>query len=126
MKALLMHPDRDFTLPQRLMRRDRYRDAEPQPEFSPHEQALMQDLELGVLLHAMAGQEEFLWGVAQKALLSGMQNDIATILYRQENVKDCLKNPAWSGSSMTSPWRRSKARGSTDSAFSACIIQPRS
>jgi DNA mismatch repair ATPase MutS len=32
--------------------------------------------------------------VARKALLSGLRNDVDTILYRQEIVKDCLKNPS--------------------------------
>ncbi len=32
--------------------------------------------------------------MARKALLSGLRNDVDTILYRQEILKDCLKNPA--------------------------------
>jgi len=94
MKALLMYPDRDFVLPEKLTRHGRYRDVEPQPKSSPQERALMQDLELGTLLRAMSGGDEFLFDVAQEALLSGMKNDLETILYRQEIVKDCLKNPA--------------------------------
>jgi DNA mismatch repair ATPase MutS len=42
----------------------------------------------------MAGDDKFLFDVARKALLSGLRNDVDTILYRQEIVKDCLKNPA--------------------------------
>jgi len=79
MKALLMHPNRDFDLNQ---------------ELPCHESALMQDLELGTLLHAMAGDDKFLFEVARKALLLGLQNDLETILYRQEILQDCLKNPA--------------------------------
>jgi len=79
MKAFLMYRDRDFDL---------------QQELPWNEQALTQDLELGTLLHAMAGDDEFLFDVARKALLSGLCNDIDTILYRQDTVKDCLKNPA--------------------------------
>ena len=78
MKALLMHPDRDFDLNQQAPR---------------HERDLRQDLELDTLLRAMAGEDEFLFDVARKALLSGLRNDVETILYRQEIVKDCLKNP---------------------------------
>ena len=78
MKALLMHPDRDFDLNQQAPR---------------HERDLRQDLELDTLLRAMAGEDKFLFDVARKALLSGLQNDVETILYRQEIVKDCLKNP---------------------------------
>ncbi len=77
MKTLLMHRDRDFDL----------RQAMPWNEM-----ALMQNLELVTLLRAMAGDDEFLFDVARKALLSGLQNDVGTILYRQEIVKDCLKN----------------------------------
>jgi DNA mismatch repair ATPase MutS len=41
----------------------------------------------------MAGADEFLFEVAQKALLTGPRNDVDTILYRQAILKDCLKNP---------------------------------
>ena len=87
MKALLMHPDRDFNLQQELPR---------------HAQALTQDLELDTLLRAMADDDEFLFNVARTALLSGLQNDIDTVLYRQEIVKDCRRTRPWSGSSTTS------------------------
>ncbi|MGA7793481.1 MAG: hypothetical protein WCA19_10615 [Candidatus Acidiferrales bacterium] len=49
---------------------------------------------MDTLLHAMAGDDEFLFEVARKAILSGLRNDVDTILYRQQVVKDCLKNPA--------------------------------
>ncbi len=78
MKVLLMHRDRDFDLEQAL------------PWNEP---ALTQDLELNTLLHAMAGDDEFLFDVARKAVLAGLGNDVDTILYRQEILKDCLKNP---------------------------------
>ncbi len=78
MKALLMHRDRDFNLLQALPWSER---------------DLMQDLELDTLLRAMAGEDEFLFDVARRTLLSGLGNDVDTILYRQAAVKDCLKNP---------------------------------
>jgi len=78
MKALLMHRDRDFDLGQ---------------ELPCNESALTQDLELDTLVRAMAGDDEFLFDVARKALLSGLRNDLDTILYRQEILKDCMKNP---------------------------------
>ncbi len=79
MKALLMHRDRDFDMKQSL---------------PWNERALTQDLELDTLLRAMADNDEFLFDVARKAIFSGFQNDVDTILYRQEIVQDCLKNPA--------------------------------
>jgi hypothetical protein len=79
MKALLMHRDRDFDLTQDLLPR--------------HERALSQDLELDTLLSSMAGGDEFLFDVAYKALRSGLQNDVNTILYRQGILRDCLNNP---------------------------------
>lgn len=95
MKALLMHRDRDFDAPQSLhdvKRRDR--DVDPRQQLPPHERALIQDLELDTLLRAMAGDDEFLFEVARTAILSGLRNDVDTILYRQQVLKDCLKNPA--------------------------------
>jgi len=99
MKALLMHRDRDFGLDE-LPRHVAYRDREAyrQKQLSSHERTLMQDLELNTLLHALAGDDEFLLEVARRALLTGFQNDEDTILYRQRALQDCLKNPAatWS------------------------------
>jgi len=79
MKAFLLHPDRDFNLEQ-----------EPQRQ----EQTLAQDLQLDTLLRGMAGEDGFLFDVAKKVLLSGLKNDVSTILYRQEIVNDALMNPA--------------------------------
>jgi hypothetical protein len=95
MRALLMSPDRDFNLPP-LPSHVSYRDRDlyRQQRLSPHERALIQDLELDTLLHAMASDDEFLFEVAWTALLSGLRNDVETILYRQEILKDCLKNAA--------------------------------
>lgn len=52
----------------------------------------MQDLELTTLFNAMALGDKFLFEVSKKALLSGLYNDSETILYRQDILKDCLKN----------------------------------
>jgi len=93
MKALLMHRDRDFLLPEEMPREQRYRDYGPQ-HLSSHELALRQDLELDTLLRAMAGDDPFLLEVVRRALLSGLSSDVDTILYRQAIMKDCLKNPA--------------------------------
>ena len=79
MKAFLMFKDQDFDLRRKL---------------PWNEQALTQDLELNTLFNAMALGDKFLFDVAKGALLSGFNNDLDTILYRQEILKDCLKNPS--------------------------------
>jgi hypothetical protein len=77
-KAFLLHQERDF---------------DPQQPLPPQAPALTQDLELETLFHAMAAGDELLLDVARKVVLSAMKNDIDTILYRHEIVKDCLQNP---------------------------------
>jgi hypothetical protein len=78
MKAYLMHRDRDLDL-----------------ERSPpsNAEALIQDLELGTLLDAMARGDEYLRAVAEKALLAGL-TDPDAIRYRQRVLADCLQQPA--------------------------------
>jgi DNA mismatch repair ATPase MutS len=77
MKVFLMHKDHNFDMQRKL---------------PPNEQALSQDLELGVLLNAMARDDKFLLEVTRKAILSSLV-DLDQILYRQSTLKDCLKNP---------------------------------
>ena len=77
MKVFLMYPDRDF---------------EPDQELPSNEAALMQDLELNTLFEAMAQGDKFLFRVAQKAVLSGLDAPGA-IRYRQEILQDCLEHP---------------------------------
>ncbi|MGI6285575.1 hypothetical protein SEF58_07125 [Neomoorella humiferrea] len=79
MKVFLMYKDRNFDL---------------QQELPSSAQALIQDLALDTLFNAMACGDEFLFEVARKALLAGLNNDPDTIVYRQDILKDCLKNPA--------------------------------
>jgi DNA mismatch repair ATPase MutS len=77
MKAFLMYKDHDFDM---------------QAELPSNEQALTQDLELNTLFNAMALGDKFLFEVAKKAILCSLNNDINTILYRQNILKDCLRN----------------------------------
>jgi hypothetical protein len=76
MKAFLMYPDRDFDL---------------ERDLPPNEADLDNDLELGVLLRAMASGDKFLFEVARHGLHSG------------------LASPAWSGISTT--WRSPRLPG---------------
>ena len=79
MKAFLMYKDQDF---------------DPQRQLPSNEHALAQDLELKTLFNAMASDDEFLFDVARKTVFFGLNNDLDTIRYRQNILKDCLKNPA--------------------------------
>jgi DNA mismatch repair ATPase MutS len=56
-------------------------------------EALTQDLELNMLFNAMALEDEFLFEISKKVVLTSL-NDVRAVLYRQENLRDCLKNPA--------------------------------
>ncbi len=78
MKVFLLHRDRDFDM---------------QRQLPANEPALTQDLELDVLLGAMARGDRFLFEVARKAILCG-EEDLDTLRYRQAILQDCLKNPA--------------------------------
>jgi DNA mismatch repair ATPase MutS len=79
MKVFLMHANRDFDLEQPL---------------PPNTEDMTQDLALNVVFKVMANNEdEFLFNVARVAVLSGAQNDISTIRYRQEVLADCIWNP---------------------------------
>lgn len=77
MRVHLLFRDRDFDLEQAL---------------PSNASALVQDLALTTLFDAMARGDKSLSQVARQAVLSGLQNDIDTILYRQGVCKDCLRN----------------------------------
>jgi DNA mismatch repair ATPase MutS len=68
------------------------RDFDPKHPLPSNEQALIKDLELNTLFDAMALGDDFLLEAARKAVLFG-SNDLETIRYRQDILKDCLKNP---------------------------------
>ena len=68
-------------------------DFELQQELSWNEQALTQDLELKTLFDAMALKDDFLFEMVRKVILCSTNIETETILYRQEILKDCLKNP---------------------------------
>ncbi|KAA5808386.1 MutS-related protein [Thermoanaerobacterium thermosaccharolyticum] len=78
MKTFLLYKNRDFDMKQ---------------ELPWNEQMLIQDLGLNAVFDAMAQGDEFLYDVAYKVILTSL-NDIDEILYRQDILRDCLKNPS--------------------------------
>ena len=78
MKTFLMHPDRDF-------------DAQPPPQKEPIQFA--QDLELNVLLNAAAAGDRYLFDIMSAAYAHAWANDVDTVRYRQDILKDCIANP---------------------------------
>ncbi|MDA8377482.1 MAG: DNA mismatch repair protein MutS [Planctomycetia bacterium] len=79
MKVHLMYRDRDFTV------RD---------DLPPEAGTLTRDLELTTLFKAMADGDEFLLRVVRQAILNAVNNDPDTILYRQNILRDSLRNYA--------------------------------
>jgi hypothetical protein len=77
MKAFLMYPDRDF---------------DTERELPANEPDLNSDLELDILLRAMAAGDKFLFEVAQKGIHSGLASP-ADIAYRQRVLADCIAQP---------------------------------
>jgi DNA mismatch repair ATPase MutS len=77
MNVYLMYSDRDFN-------------PEQDPPWNGPD--LIQDLQLDPVLSAMADGDEFIYRVAQSALLSGIGNGPDVILYRQAILDDCMKN----------------------------------
>jgi len=57
-------------------------------------EALVKDLELDTLIHAMAQTDEFVANMARRVVLMDADNEIETIRYRQDVLQDCLKHPA--------------------------------
>jgi DNA mismatch repair ATPase MutS len=78
MKAFLLYRDQDFDLQQQL------------PAGA---EAVTQDLELDTLFNAMALGDTVLFEVAKKVILCS-SNEPEAIVYRQDVLRDCLKNLA--------------------------------
>ncbi len=77
MKVFLMHRDRDVDLTSEL------------PESAD---ALVQDLELGTIFRAMAADDQFLYEMAARALLSPLAGP-DEITYRQQVLADAIAQP---------------------------------
>jgi len=78
MKAFLMFRDRDFDAGAKL------------PDNAD---GLIQDLELDILLNAMAGDDKHIYEISRTAILTSLSN-IDEILYRQALLQDALANRA--------------------------------
>ena len=115
MKVFLLHRDSDFLVKPELRdpifgamtsgdlfavtnaRRNLEREREKNPALfakRPNsDETLTQDLELDTLLNAMAAEDEFLYEMAKRGILSSL-TDPEAILYRQQVLADCLEHPA--------------------------------
>jgi DNA mismatch repair ATPase MutS len=74
-----------------LLYKDRIFD--PKQPLPWNVQDLVQDLELETLFKAMSLGNDYLLEVVKCVVLTGMNNTLETIFYRQAILKDCLKNP---------------------------------
>ncbi|MGH8801737.1 MAG: MutS-related protein, partial [Casimicrobiaceae bacterium] len=94
MRVGLMHPEQDFVPPPEVPRQRNFRDSDAGPAhaMSVPEAAAWVDLELDTLAGAMANGDRYLFDVARKAFVLGIGNDLETIRYRQEVLRDCLAN----------------------------------
>jgi DNA mismatch repair ATPase MutS len=114
MKVFLLHRDQDFKVKPELRdpifhammsgdlfavttaRRNLEREREKNPDlfsaWTGVNDVLAQDLELETLWNAMAAQDEFLYEMAKRVVLSSL-NDPEAILYRQHVLADCLEQP---------------------------------
>ena len=71
----------------------RGRDVDPEAPLPGHAGALERDLELGTLLDAMARGDIYVRDLAERALLTPLE-DPEAIRYRQGILADCLRRPA--------------------------------
>jgi hypothetical protein len=75
-KAHLLYPDRDFDVA-----------AEPVVQHDD----LERDLELGVVLRAMARGDRYLFDVSRRVILASL-DDVAVVRYRQAVLADCIEH----------------------------------
>ena len=99
MKPFLLYRDHDFYPQWGMLRQspdpDRWRERDFDQQWGmlpPNIRMITQDLELDLLITAMAQGDRLLFEVAKNVVLSGVA-DTDTILYRQSILRDCMKNP---------------------------------
>ena len=106
MKARLLYRSRDFDWKWALQAaaereatragRRSYRrpDFDPRSGLPWNAEALTTDLALNTLFNAMARDDDCVFEVARKVILTGATGDLDTIRYRQDILQDCLSQPA--------------------------------
>jgi hypothetical protein len=90
MKAHLLFEDRDLPLSVVFSRRDGF--TVKGPDLPARAAGIVQDLELGTVLQAMAGNDKLVFKVANFVLLSSL-SDPEQIKYRQDLLSDCIGHP---------------------------------
>ncbi len=105
MKARLLYRDRDFDWQWALQAADereaertgrrynRHADFDARRGLPWNAEALAADLSLTTLFEAIAQQDDCVFEVARKVVLSGVKSDLDTIRYRQDILRDCLDHP---------------------------------
>ncbi len=106
MKAHLLHTDRDFdwkwvlgAAKERRATRDgrRYtREApfDPWPKLRWNADALTADFTLTTLFEAMSAGDDWVFEAGRLAVLGSERSDLDTVRYRQDVLRDCLRNPS--------------------------------
>ena len=106
MKARLLHRSRDFDWKWALhaaaereakrtgRRYNRAEDFERNSGMPWNADALTTDLSLHTLFGAMARDDDRIFEVSRKVVLSGVKGDLDTIRYRQDILRDCLDHPS--------------------------------
>jgi DNA mismatch repair ATPase MutS len=95
MKSFLMFKDRDFDLDKILVKREKKYSRENIPDLGLllpwNHQELIQDLGLDILFNAMAEKDNFIYEDVKVIILNSTK-DADSIYYRQNILKDCIKN----------------------------------
>jgi MutS domain V len=90
MKARLLYRDRDVDFTIARVRYPKWWEVQGLP-ISEHSESLLQDLELGRVLAAMASGDSILREISKRVVLASI-DDPDAIYYRQHVLADCMRN----------------------------------